>query len=176
MSGLHYRILISDVDGVMNDGKLLIGPDGEESHKYFHVKDGMGIKLLQKFGVIFAVISGRGSAPLKGRMDQLGVKELHMRVDDKKSVLKDLLNRYQVDPARAVYIGDDINDLSAQKMIQQGGGLFCCPVDAVTEVIRKADLVLSKKGGEGVLRELIDLLLNNELPFVTQNVSGQNDF
>ena len=89
MSELHYKILISDVDGVMNDGKLLIGPDGEEPYKNFNVKDGMGIKLLQKAEVVFAVISGRGSLPLQGRMDQLGVHELHMRIPDKEVVLRE---------------------------------------------------------------------------------------
>ena len=175
MKELHYKILVSDVDGVMNDGKLFIGSDGEESHKFFHVKDGMGIKLLQKMGVVFAVISGRGSEPLKGRMDQLGVKELLMRIYNKEAILKDLLERYDLEPSQAVYIGDDINDLSVQTFIKAEGGLFCCPVDAVKQVLDSADIVLSKKGGEGVLRELIDRLLDNDLPVLAHNVTGRND-
>ena len=174
MKELHYKILISDVDGVMNDGKLFIDSDGEESHKFFHVKDGMGIKLLQKVGVIFAVISGRGSESLKNRMDQLGVQELYMRIHNKEAILKDLLTRYDLAPSQVVYIGDDINDLSIQKVIKTDGGLFCCPVDAVEQVLNSADIVLSKKGGEGVLRELIDRLLNNNLPVLTDNVTGRN--
>tara|TARA_Y100000589_G_scaffold279583_1_gene275624 strand:- start:2755 stop:3273 length:519 start_codon:yes stop_codon:yes gene_type:complete len=169
MSRLHYRILISDVDGVMNDGKLLIGPDGEEPYKNFNVKDGMGIKILQQTDVIFAVISGRGSLPLKGRMQQLGVQELHMRVTNKEVVLKEILDRYSLNPAQAVYIGDDINDTVAQKFIKAGGGLFCCPSDAVPQILKNSDLILSKKGGEGVLRELIDRLLENDLPIFSQN-------
>ena len=131
MSELHYKILISDVDGVMNDGKLLIGPDGEEPYKNFNVKDGMGIKLLQKAEVVFAVISGRGSLPLQGRMDQLGVHELHMRIPDKEVVLREILERYNLRVDQAVYIGDDVNDLVIQKYMKAGGGLFCCPSDAV---------------------------------------------
>tara|TARA_Y100000589_G_scaffold313521_1_gene334947 strand:+ start:542 stop:1060 length:519 start_codon:yes stop_codon:yes gene_type:complete len=172
MAKLHYKILISDVDGVMNDGKLLIGPDGEEPYKNFNVKDGMGIKLLQQAEVIFAVISGRGSKPLQGRMKQLGVNELHMRVSDKKVVLQELLNRHDLNPAEAVYIGDDVNDIVAQKLIKAGGGLFCCPSDAVPQILKNADLILTKKGGEGVLRELIDRLIENDLPILSQNIQG----
>ena len=169
MSELHYKILISDVDGVMNDGKLLIGPDGEEPYKNFNVKDGMGIKLLQKAQVTFAVISGRGSLPLQGRMEQLGVSELHMRISDKEVVLKGILDRYNLRPDQAVYIGDDVNDLVIQKYIQVGGGLFCCPSDAVPQILEHSDLVLTKKGGEGVLRELIDRLIGNDLPIFSKN-------
>ena len=169
MSELHYKILISDVDGVMNDGKLFIGPDGEESYKNFNVKDGMGIKLLQKSEVIFAVISGRGSLPLQGRMNQLGVKELHMRISNKELVLKEILDRYELRPAQAVYIGDDINDLVVQKYIKAGGGLFCCPSDAVSQIIESSDLILTRKGGEGALRELIDRLIDNDLPTFSRN-------
>ena len=99
MSGLHYKFLISYVYGVMNDGKLFIGPDGEEPYKNFNVKDGMGIKLLQKADVIFAVISGRGSRPLQGRMDQLGVQELHMRISNKE-VISEILDRYNLRPIK----------------------------------------------------------------------------
>ena len=124
MSELHYKILISDVDGVMNDGKLLIGPDGEEPYKNFNVKDGMGIKLLQKAEVVFAVISGRGSLPLQGRMDQLGVHELHMRIPDKEVVLREILERYSLRVDQAVYIGDDVNDLVIQKYMKAEEAYF----------------------------------------------------
>lgn len=169
MSELHYKILISDVDGVMNDGKLLIGPDGEEPYKNFNVKDGMGIKLLQKAEVVFAVISGRGSLPLQGRMDQLGVHELHMRISDKEVVLREILERYNLRVDQAVYIGDDVNDLVIQKYMKAGGGLFCCPSDAVPKILKHSDLILETKGGEGVLRELIDLLIDNDLPILSKN-------
>ncbi|MEE2924089.1 MAG: hypothetical protein VX619_04845 [bacterium] len=169
MSGLHYKILISDVDGVMNDGKLFIGPDGEEPYKNFNVKDGMGIKLLQKADVIFAVISGRGSRPLQGRMDQLGVQELHMRISNKEVILREILDRYNLRPNQAVYIGDDVNDLVIQKFIKAGGGLFCCPKDAVPQILECSDLILTRPGGEGVLRELIDRLIENDLPIFPKN-------
>jgi len=148
------RALFSDVDGVLTDGLLYIGSDGEESIKVFHVRDGMAVKRFQQSGVLFGIITGRDSKPLHLRMKELGVSEIHTRIHDKAALLTKILARKNMDLSDVWYVGDDFNDLPVQKILREGGGRFFCPADAVEEVKEAADEVLKTPGGKGVLAEL----------------------
>lgn len=153
------RAIFSDVDGVLTNGLLYIGADGSESIKVFHVRDGMAIKQFQKLGVLFGIITGRDSNPLRQRMKELGVSEVHTRIHNKAEVLDSILTRKQIALSDVWYVGDDYNDLPVQQMLRDGGGRFFCPSDAVTEVQYAADEILKTPGGNGVLAELHQKLI-----------------
>lgn len=155
----RIRALISDVDGVLTNGLLFIGPDGTEDIKVFHVKDGMGIRLMQKAGLLFGVISGRDCKALKARMNKLDVFEVHTGQEDKLTVLKSLMERHKLEAHEIAYIGDDVNDLELGEYLTYEGGVFACPADAVRQVRNAATLVLEKNGGQGAVRDLIDRIL-----------------
>lgn len=153
------RAIFSDVDGVLTNGLLYIGVDGTESIKVFHVRDGMAIKRFQQIGVLFGVITGRDSTPLRLRMKELGVSEVHTRVHNKAEVLRTILARKKMDLSDVWYVGDDYNDLPVQQILKDGGGRFFCPADAVLEVQNAADEILETPGGNGVLAELHQKLI-----------------
>jgi 3-deoxy-D-manno-octulosonate 8-phosphate phosphatase (KDO 8-P phosphatase) len=158
------RALFSDVDGVLTDGNLYIGLDGAEAIKVFHVRDGMAIKRLQRCGILFGIISGRDSQPLRKRMAELGVSEVHTRIHDKATILKEILERKNIPPAAVWYVGDDCNDLPVQEFLKREGGRFFCPADAALEVIEAADETLEAPGGKGVLAELVRRILSSGSP------------
>lgn len=155
------RLLVSDVDGVMNQGILYFGPDGQECMKAFHVKDGMGIRRWLDAGNQFAVISGRGSPILKGRLEALGVTHLYENIEDKLVCLKELLEELKLSAEQVAYIGDDVNDLEIIEWLRSQGGATFCPADAVDDIQETAGTILSLKGGEGCLRECIDRIMGH---------------
>ena len=155
------RLLVSDVDGVMNQGILYFGTDGQECMKAFHVKDGMGIRRWLDAGNQFAVISGRGSPILKGRLEALGVRHLFENTEDKLECLKKLLSDLGMSAEHVAYIGDDVNDLQIIEWLRSQGGATFCPADAVGNIQEASGSVLSLKGGEGCLRECIDRIMGH---------------
>ncbi len=148
------RIIISDCDGVLTDGKLYYGADGE-AIKVFNVKDGTAIKQLISNGIRFGVVSGRDSAALLKRSDELGFDFCLMGIDDKATVIQDLKSTYGFSKEEVLYIGDDINDCSARNEV----GIFCAVADADKKVLDIADIVLRTNGGNGVIKEVIDIVL-----------------
>ena len=146
--------LLLDVDGVLTDGRLVYGPDGEQQ-KVFHVRDGLGLRLLQRDGLKVGIISGRESAALRIRADDLGVDWLVMERSDKGPAFAEFLAAQGVSPGRVAIMGDDLVDLP----ILLRCGLAFAPADAVKEVRERAHRVLSGRGGRGVVRELCELLL-----------------
>ncbi len=168
MKSLPFLAVFSDVDGVLTSGHLYIGMDGTEVFKRFHVRDGLGIKSLQKKGILFGVISGRDSLPLRERMRELGVNEVHLGKDEKLDVLRKILKSHSIPANQVAYLGDDLNDLSIFEFLREQGGLAACPADADPVVRERAHQVLNTRGGEGVLRELIDLVLKAD----PQNCNG----
>ena len=150
----RITLLVMDVDGVLTDGKLHYGESGE-LYKSFSIKDGLGIKLLQKAGVDTAVITGRISAATHHRCNELGIKHIVQGREDKKLALAELctdLNRSIEDVA---YIGDDWPDIGAI----EAAGLGASVADAHPEVKDRANWVSSLPGGHGAVRELADLIL-----------------
>jgi 3-deoxy-D-manno-octulosonate 8-phosphate phosphatase (KDO 8-P phosphatase) len=155
--GLHQlsriRAIVSDVDGVMTDGRLYIGPGGET--KTFSVRDGLGIKLWQKTGGVFTLLSGRASESVQRRADELGIPSARLGRLDKRTALLEIAAETGVPVEHMAYIGDDLIDLAP---IRMAGAAFC-PSDAVEEVRAAVDMVVSCPGGAGVVRGVIEIIL-----------------
>ena len=150
----EIALLVLDVDGVLTDGRLWYGPDGE-SLKAFHVRDGHGIKTLLAAGVGVAVISGRRAGGVAARMRELGVADVAEGVADKGRALADLLARRSVEPRRVACLVDDTPDLPMMAAV----GLPAAVADAHPEVIAAARHVTRAAGGAGAVREFCDFLL-----------------
>jgi len=148
------ELLVLDVDGVMTDGRLWFGPDGE-ALKLFHVRDGFGIKCLRAAGVEVAVISGRRSAAVERRMGELGVTNVMQGVDEKDAALRELLSRLGIAGARTACLVDDVPDLPLMRAV----GLPAAVADAHPDILEAARHVTSLPGGGGAVREFCDWLL-----------------
>lgn len=153
---MKIKILVMDVDGTLTDGKIYIGSDGEML-KAFNVKDGLGISKLRTNNIIPAIITGRKSEILKRRSEELKIEELYQGEENKIGKLKELVERYKCSLSEVAYIGDDENDLQCIKVC----GLSGCPADAVESVKEAVDVVCTKDGGQGAVREFIEYILEN---------------
>ena len=143
-----------DVDGVLTDGALYFGPGGDEV-KAFSSLDGHGLRMLQRAGIEVAIVSGRSSRALELRAANLGIDELHMGVEDKRTLLGEIAARRGITLALAAYMGDDVVYLP----VLRACGFSAAPADAHEEVRARVDWVASAGGGRGAVRELCDLLL-----------------
>lgn len=150
----QVRAIFFDVDGVLTDGKIIYDSEGREL-KMFDVKDGLIVSYLKKAGIILGAITGRESPAVAQRMNELKVDFCHQGITDKADVCRKLMQHYQLKPKETAYIGDDINDLPVFDEV----GFAVCPADAPVYVRDKADLVTFAKGGQGVFREVADLIL-----------------
>lgn len=148
------RLVAFDVDGVLTDGRLYYGAEGEVL-KVFHVRDGVGMKLLADHNVAVAVISAKGSPMLARRMSDLGVQHYFPGTSDKQQCLLELCRTLAISAQQAAFVGDDMVDLQAMWV----SGLGIAPADAYPVVRDQADMVLTSRGGEGVAREVADLIL-----------------
>lgn len=142
------------MDGVLTDAGMYYTEAGDELKK-FNTRDGMGIKLLQKAGLITAIITQENTKLVTRRAEKLAIPELHQGVTDKLSRLRDITARLGITLKQVVYIGDDVNDLEALKSV----GFSAAPADAIGPVLKAVQYVCRKKGGEGAVRELADLIL-----------------
>ena len=148
------RALIMDVDGVLTDGGLYYGENGDEL-KRFDVRDGQGLVLLRQAGIVTAIVTGKRTTLVARRADELGIAEVHQGVTDKGATVTALLARHGVPPTNACYVGDDINDLPALRLV----GIAAAVADAVAIVRRTAHYVTRAAGGHGAIREICDLIL-----------------
>jgi len=148
------QLILSDVDGVMTDGRIIYDNAGVET-KVFHVRDGLGIKLWQKSGFGFGIITSRNSQIVRIRAAELGVQHVRQGFDDKLPAAIDVMKQCGVEPSQVCYIGDDLPDLAVMKHV----ALAVSPADACAEVRQAATWVLRTSGGGGCLRELIERLL-----------------
>ena len=148
------RVAFFDVDGVLTDGGLYFSAEGE-TLKRFHTLDGHGLKLLARVGIVPCVISGRDSAPLRLRLQTLGVQHLCLGTEDKLPAANALLAELALDWSQAAAIGDDWPDLP----LLQRAALACAPPRAHAEVRAVAHHITVAGGGEGAAREFCDLLL-----------------
>jgi 3-deoxy-D-manno-octulosonate 8-phosphate phosphatase (KDO 8-P phosphatase) len=143
-----------DVDGVLTDGTLYFSAQGDEM-KAFSSLDGHGLKMLQRAGVEVTIISGRSSRALELRAANLGVDELHMSVEDKRTLLAGLARQRGIELAQTGYMGDDVVDLP----VLRASGFSATVADGHGEVLARVDYVASKGGGHGAVREVCDLII-----------------
>ncbi len=150
----RVKVVFFDVDGVLTDGGLLYSETGE-TLKRFHTLDGHGLKMLQKAGITPSVITGRDSAPLRTRLQALGITEVHYGTEDKRPAAEATLAALGLDWSQAAAMGDDWPDLPMMRR----AALACAPVNAHAEALAHAHFVTTRTGGHGAVRELCDLLL-----------------
>lgn len=150
------RLFATDVDGVLTDAGMYYSESGDEWKK-FNTRDGMGIKLLQKAGLITAIVTQERTRLVARRAEKLAIPELHQGVFDKLSVIRDMAMRHGISLKEVAYVGDDVNDIEALKAV----GLSAAPADGLPQVLGIVDYVCRQKGGEGAVRELADLILHS---------------
>jgi 3-deoxy-D-manno-octulosonate 8-phosphate phosphatase (KDO 8-P phosphatase) len=147
------KVVFFDIDGVWTDGGLYFSESGE-TIKRFNTLDGLGIKLLQQAGITPVVITGRDSAPLRRRLQNLGVEHAHFGTEDKRPAAEATLKTLGLDWTQAAAMGDDWPDLA----VMSRAAFACAPPNAHTEVRARAHYLTQASGGDGAVRELCDLL------------------
>jgi 3-deoxy-D-manno-octulosonate 8-phosphate phosphatase (KDO 8-P phosphatase) len=150
----QIRLLIFDVDGVLTDGSLFLGDDGQE-YKAFHSRDGHGIKMLLSQGMEVAIITGRTSEVVRHRMENLGVTRLYQGQHDKTQAFRQLLEELRISAAQVAYVGDDVVDLPVMRQV----GLAIAVQDAHPLVKQHAHWQTPSGGGRGAARDVCEMLL-----------------
>ncbi|MBW6486808.1 MAG: HAD-IIIA family hydrolase [Syntrophobacterales bacterium] len=150
----RVKLFISDVDGVLTDGTIVVNDEGLES-KQFNVRDGHGLKLLLRYGIDVVLVTGRQSRAVEWRATDLGITEVHQGIRDKGKIFEEIIKRRNVPPDETACIGDDIVDIP----IMRKAGLSIAVFDAVREVREDADYVTTNPGGRGAVREVCEMIL-----------------
>ncbi|MGI5862265.1 MAG: KdsC family phosphatase [Myxococcales bacterium] len=148
------ELLVLDVDGVLTDGGLYYGHDGE-AMKRFDVRDGHGLTLARRVGLRAAILTARRSQIVQVRGEELGISPVFQGRKDKLAGFEELLADTGLAPEQTAYVGDDLNDLGPLAL----AGLSACPADACAEVRRAVHYVARAAGGHGAVREIVELLL-----------------
>jgi 3-deoxy-D-manno-octulosonate 8-phosphate phosphatase (KDO 8-P phosphatase) len=148
------RLFATDVDGVLTDAGMYYSESGDELKK-FNTRDGMGIKLLQRAGLITALVTQEATKLVARRGEKLAIPEVHQGVMDKLPVLREMAARQGMTLAEVAYMGDDINDLQALRAV----GFSAAPADALPAVRKAVTYVCRAKGGEGAVREVAEMIL-----------------
>ena len=149
------KMFITDVDGVLTDSGMYYSEKGEILKK-FNTRDGMGIEILVKKGVVPVILTKENSDIVLKRAEKLKIKVVYVGVEDKLAKAAEILKKYNFSFDEVVYIGDDLNDIPLLKKV----GFSCCPFDAVEEVKKVVNHVCETKGGEGVVREVVDFIVS----------------
>lgn len=151
----RIRLFATDVDGVLTDAGMYYAESGDEWKK-FNTRDGMGLKLLQKAGIITAIVTQERTKLVARRAEKLAIPELHQGVLDKLSLVREMAVRHELTLSQVAYIGDDVNDLETLKAV----GFSATPADGMPQIVAVVDYVCQKKGGEGAVREIIEMILS----------------
>ena len=151
----QIRLVIFDVDGVLTDGSLFLGDDGQE-YKAFNSRDGHGMKMLQGTGVQIGIITGRTSEVVRLRMESLGVRHVYQGKLDKLPAYHDLRDQLQLDDAQIAYAGDDVVDLPIMRQV----GLAIAVQDAHPLVKQHAHWQTERAGGRGAGRDVCELIMD----------------
>jgi len=154
---MSIALIILDVDGTMTDSHITYSENGDEI-KSFNVKDGLAITSWRKLGKQVAIITGRKSNIVARRAKELNIEHFYQGVSNKKEVLESLLTKLDISIDNVAAIGDDLNDLQMLKMVN----ISFVPRDASSYVDKIATVILSKKGGDGAVREMIEYLIQKE--------------
>lgn len=161
----NIKLLVLDVDGVMTDGGLTIGDDGQE-YKTFHAHDGLGMKLLKATGVELAIITGRTSNVVKKRAESTGVGHFYQGAEDKLEALNDLMQTSGLTADQCAFMGDDVVDLPPMLKC----GLALAVPDSPALLLKHAHYVTIKAGGRGAVREVCELIMQAQGTFDGQMV------
>ena len=148
------KLLATDVDGVLTDGKIIFSDDGIQ-YKNFNVKDGLGIKLLLDHNIHVAILTASKSQAIIQRANNLAIKIVLTGLTDKLAALHEVCNNLQISTTEVAYIGDDVNDIAVIKEV----GVGCCVLDAHPQVKIAASHITTNPGGAGAVREICDLIL-----------------
>jgi 3-deoxy-D-manno-octulosonate 8-phosphate phosphatase (KDO 8-P phosphatase) len=152
----QVRLLALDVDGVMTDGRMSFGAEGPAGDRpSFDVQDGIALRWMQEAGVTVAWISGRGSPAVTFRARELGVPEVHLRVESKRETLREIQERLAIPVEHTAAMGDDLPDIG----LRLRSAFFAAPSNARREIQERADLVTANAGGRGAVRELCERIL-----------------
>ncbi len=150
----NIRLLLLDVDGVMTDGRIIFDSNGIES-KFFNVKDGHGIKLVQRAGIEVGIISGRASQVVANRAAELGITRIFQGALDKLAIYEGIIRETGLADVQIAFMGDDVIDIPVLSRV----GFAAAPADAVEEVFPYVQFVARNRGGWGAVREVCDLIL-----------------
>ena len=148
------KLLILDVDGVMTDGRIIMDNEGKEI-KNFNVRDGHGLKLLQRYGIKVAILTGRQSKVVEHRAKDLDIKDVYQKVFNKKDVFEKIMKNHKLSPDEAAFIGDDIVDIPVLRRV----GFSVAVADAADVVKKTVDYVARNSGGRGAVREICEMIL-----------------
>ncbi|MCH8288838.1 MAG: HAD hydrolase family protein [Candidatus Marinimicrobia bacterium] len=148
------KVILTDVDGVMTDGGIVLGTDGREFKRY-DVKDGMGVTMARSAGLKVCIITGRSSESVSLRAEELKIDKIYQGSSDKVKAYTEIKSEYDLEDENFLHVGDDLLDLPLFDLV----GFSAAPADGIKLVKEKADYIASAKGGHGVLREVIDLVL-----------------
>jgi 3-deoxy-D-manno-octulosonate 8-phosphate phosphatase (KDO 8-P phosphatase) len=157
------KLIVFDVDGVMTDGRLILGDDGQE-YKSFSSHDGLGMKLLKASGVDMAIITGRTSNVVVKRAENTGVSHFYQGVEDKLGAFLDLVKQTGLTPEQCAFMGDDVVDLPPMRRC----GLAVTVPAAPLLVKQHAHFVTSCEAGRGAVRELCELVMQAQGTYETQ--------
>jgi 3-deoxy-D-manno-octulosonate 8-phosphate phosphatase (KDO 8-P phosphatase) len=151
------QLLVLDVDGCLTDGGICYTENGDEE-KTFNVKDGLAIASWIRMGKDVAIITGRSSNIVKKRAKELGITQIYQGVKDKKTKLKEILLDLGLTLENVAAIGDDLNDYAMLKSVKKS----FTPNDGATDIKKIADITLLRDGGDGAVREMIEIILKDE--------------
>jgi len=148
------ELILCDVDGVLTTGRIIFNNQGIET-KQFHIRDGVGVRLWQRAGYKFGLITGRSSHVVKIRAAELGVEIVRQTAEDKLPVAQEILSQLELEPRQVCYIGDDLPDVPLMRFV----GLAVAVADACEETRLAAHYVTQLAGGLGAARETIEMIL-----------------
>lgn len=149
----QIKMLALDVDGVLTDGTINMGPNGEV-FKPFNCKDGLGLSTAIRHGLLVVIITGRTSAITRNRAKELGITQIYEGIKDKGSLLEEIAMKNKLTLANIAYMGDDLNDLAAL----QKAGVAATPADAVDDIKKVCSFIAERTGGHGAVRELLEAI------------------
>ena len=152
---IDVKVVITDVDGVLTDGGMFYSKNGEMLKK-FNTRDGMGVELLRNNKIPVIIMTRENSKIVISRAKKLLIDDVNIGIKKKEMLLPKICKKYQINKENIAYIGDDINDLEILKQV----GFSASPCDAILSIKTESDYICQSKGGEGVLREIADLIIS----------------
>ncbi|NOY62214.1 MAG: 3-deoxy-manno-octulosonate-8-phosphatase KdsC [Gammaproteobacteria bacterium] len=160
---VQIKLVIFDVDGVLTDGRLYFGPDGDE-YKTFHSRDGLGMNMLQHSGILIGIITARTSQAVAKRMQGLGIEHLYQGQQNKLPAYQALLEKLSLQSQQVAYVGDDLIDLPIMRRV----GLAVAVQDAHALVKQHSHWQTPHGGGQGAVRDVCELILEAQGQLVAQ--------